>query len=371
MSTEGPVEKMRGRLMSVDALRGFTMLWIIGGDAPMVRGLAKAVGGEFFDKVLVQLDHVRWEGFSAWDLIMPLFLFVVGIVMPFSLNKRLERGQSKKQIYLHIIKRVLILWVLGMIAQGNLFAYDMSKLQVYCNTLQAIAAGYLIGSILVLNLNIRWQMIATAGLLLLFWALMVWVPVPGHGAGVLTEEGNLAIYIDDMVLGRFSDGLTYTWVLSSLTFGGTVMLGVMGGHILRSRKREFAKVLWLLGAAVGCLVAGLAWGLVFPIIKHIWTSSMVLYAGGWSFLLLGLFYLVIDVWGLSKWAFPLMVIGVNAIAVYMAVHVFDFKHVGNIFVGGLERWLGDWNYLVQEVAAFAVVWLILYWMYRKKTFIKI
>ena len=371
MSTEEAAEKMRGRLMSVDALRGFTMLWIIGGDAPMVRGLAKAVGGEFFDKVLVQLDHVRWEGFSAWDLIMPLFLFVVGIVMPFSLNKRLERGQGKKQIYLHIIKRVLILWVLGMIAQGNLFAYDMSKLQVYCNTLQAIAAGYLIGSILVLNLNIRWQMIATAGLLLLFWALMVWVPVPGHGAGVLTEEGNLAIYIDDMVLGRFSDGYTYTWVLSSLTFGGTVMLGVMGGHILRSRKREFAKVLWLLGAAVGCLVAGLAWGLIFPIIKHIWTSSMVLYAGGWSFLLLGLFYLVIDVWGLSKWAFPLVVIGANAIAVYMAVHVFDFKHVGNIFVGGLERWFGDWNYFAQEVAAFAVVWLILYWMYRKKTFIKI
>jgi predicted acyltransferase len=111
--------------------------------------------------------------------------------------------------------------------------------------------------------------------------------------------------------------------------------------------------------------------MVFPIIKHLWTSSMVLFAGGWSFLLLALFYMLIDVWGLRKWAFGFVVIGMNAIAVYMAVHVFDFKLVGNIFVGGLAECLGQWNDFAQEAAAFAIVWLILYWMYRKKTFIKI
>jgi len=359
------------RLMSVDALRGFTMFWIMGGDAPLVTGLAKGLNNEFLNKLLVQFDHVQWEGFHAWDMVMPLFLFVVGVAMPFSFDKRLARGDSKGQLYLHIIKRVAILWILGMIAQGNLLAYDLSKLHIYCNTLHSIAAGYLIASIMLLNQNIIRQLITTAGLLLLFWALMVWVPVPGYGAGVLTEEGNLAIYIDNLILGRFRDGTTYTWVLSSITFTGTVMLGVMAGHLLRCGKSKLVKALWLLAAGVGCLAIGWLWGTTFPIIKHIWTSSMVLWAGGWSFLLLALFYLLIDVWGLRRWAFGFVVIGMNAIAVYMACHVFDFKNIGNIFVGGLAKWLGQWNYFVQAAAAFTVIWLILYWMYRKKTFIKI
>jgi len=371
MSLKGQAEKLGERLVSVDALRGFTMFWIMGGDAPLLRALAKGLDNEFINKLMVQFDHVPWEGFHAWDMVMPLFLFVVGVVMPFSFDKRLARGDSKGQLYLHIIKRVVILWILGMIAQGNLLAYDLSKLHIYCNTLHAIAAGYLIASAMILNQNIIRQIITTAGLLLLFWALMVWVPVPGYGAGVLTEEGNLALYIDNLVLGRFRDGTAYTWVLSSITFTGTVMLGVMAGHLLRSGKSPAAKVLWLSVAGIGCLTLGWLWGTTFPIIKHLWTSSMVLWAGGWSFLLLALFYLLIDVWGMWRWAFGFVVIGMNAIAVYMACHVFDFKNIGNIFVGGLAKWLGQWNYFVQEAAAFTVIWLILYWMYRKKTFIKI
>jgi predicted acyltransferase len=371
MDLQSQEEKISSRLMSVDALRGFTMFWIIGGDAPLLRGLGKGLNNDFFNKLLVQFNHVRWEGFHAWDLVMPLFLFVVGVAMPFSFNKRLSRGDRKSQLYLHVITRVMILWILGMIAQGNLLAYNLSKLHIYCNTLQAIAAGYLIASILLLNQNIIRQAITTVGLLLLFWALMMWVPVPKFGAGVLTEDGNLAIYIDNIILGPYSDGTPYTWILSSITFAGTVMLGVMAGHLLRSDKRKIAKVLLLFAAGIGCLIVGWLWGMVFPIIKHIWTSSMVLWAGGWSFLLLALFYLLIDVLGLRKWAFGLVVIGMNAIAVYMACHVFDFKLIGNIFVRGLEKWVGPWYYFAQEVAAFAVVWLILYWMYRKRTFIKI
>jgi predicted acyltransferase len=360
-----------GRLMSVDALRGFTMFWITGGDAPLLWTLADATQSKFLDKLLVQFEHVPWEGFHAWDLIMPMFLFVVGVVMPFSFNSRLQRGQTKKQIYLHVIKRVVILWILGLAAQGNLLAYDLSKLHIYCNTLHAIAAGYLIASVLLLNLNIKWQAVVTAALLLLFWGLMMLVPVPGYGPGVLTENGNLAIYIDELVLGRFIDGTPYAWVLSSMTFAATVMLGVFAGYLLRSQQSQARKVLWLLVSAIVCLGVGWLWGLVFPIIKHLWTSSMVLYAGGWSLLLLAIFYLVIDVWGFRKWAFPFVVIGMNAIALYTAVHIFDFKNIGNVFVGGLADRLGDWNPFVQAVAAFVVVWLILYWMYRQKVFIKV
>ena len=264
-----------------------------------------------------------------------------------------------------------LLFALGMVAQGNLLACDLSKLHIYCNTLQAIAAGYLIASILMLNMRFVWQMITTAGLLLLFWALMAWVPVPGYGAGVLTQDANLAIYLDKLILGRFQDGTNYSWILSSITFGCTVMLGVMAGQLLRSERSQADKVVWLLGAGVGTLVLGLLWGKSFPIIKHLWTSSFVLFSAGWCYLLLALFYLVIDVWGLRKWAFGFMVIGMNAIVVYMATSLFYFGNIGNIFVGGMAKWLQQWNDFVQAAAAFAVVWLILYYMYRKKSFVKI
>lgn len=364
--------KPQGRLMSVDALRGFDMFWIIGGWA-IFRGLHTAVDHPATAWLNVQLSHVKWEGFRAWDLIMPLFLFVVGVVMPFSLGKRTQRGDSRAQVYRHVISRTVILFVLGMIAQGNLLDLDLSTLHIFSNTLQAIAAGYLISAVILLNLRLAGQMMATAVLLLLFWLLMVVVPVPGHGAGVLTPEGNLAIYLDRTILGPFIDGTEppYTWILSSMTFPCTVMLGAMAGHLLRSQRSRGVKVLLLLLAGLGCLLLGVVWDRWFPIIKHVWTSSFVLYSAGWCYLLLAVFYLVIDVLGLKKWAFGFIVIGMNAIAVYMVTRVFDFRRIGDIFVGGLAKWTGDAHELVRAVAGFTVLWLILWWMYRKKSFIKI
>jgi predicted acyltransferase len=360
------------RVMSIDALRGFDMFWIIGGGA-IFASLNEVCDCPATAWIKTQLTHVKWEGFRFEDLIMPLFMFIVGVVMPFSFHKRIERGDSKKKLYLHVIQRTLILFVLGMVAQGNLLEYDLSKLHPYSNTLQAIAAGYLISAILIINLRLTWQIGVTAALLLLFWALMMLVPVPNHGAGVLTPDENFAIYLDRVILGPFIDGTDppYTWILSGMTFACTVMLGVMAGHLLRSDKSDKLKVLWLLGAGTGCLVLGLIWSLAFPIIKHIWTSSFVLYSGGFCYLLLALFYLVIDVWGLKKWSFGFVVIGTNAIAVYMATHLISFRNIGGVFVDGLKPYTGNWFALIQAVAAFVVVWLILLWMYRKKTFIRI
>ncbi len=367
----------QGRIMSIDALRGFDMFWIIGGWY-IFRGLHEKLDNSTTQWLTQQMSHVKWEGFRPWDLIMPLFLFVVGVVMPFAFNKRLERGDSKSRLYRHIIVRFVILFIMGMIAQGRLLEYDLSQLRIFSNTLQAIAVGYLISAIIILNLKLVWQLITTGALLLLFWALMVLVPVPGHGAGVLTPEGNLAIYIDRLILGSFIDGTDppYTWILSGMTFTCTVMLGVFAGHLLRSQKNNSQKVLLLAAMGVGSLLLGWIWNdrmwiFSFPVIKHLWTSSFVLYSAGWCFLLLALFYLVIDVWGLKKWAFPFVVIGMNAIAVYMATHVFNFRHIGDIFVNGLDKYVGDWSSFIHAVAAFAVIWLIMWWMYRKKTFIKI
>jgi len=376
MQTRSPEDKQQGkpagRLISIDALRGFDMFFIIGGER-ILASLHDVFGRPETEWIRTQLTHVKWEGFRFEDLIMPLFLFIVGVVMPYSFDKRLNADHGKMRLYLHVLKRTAILFVLGMIAQGNLLEYDISKLHIYSNTLQAIAAGYIIAAIIMLNLGLRWQIATTGILLLLFWALMMLVPFPGRGVDVLLPDGNLAIYIDRVIFGPFIDGTEppYTWILSGMTFACTVMLGVMAGYLLRSDKVGIRKVLWLLAAGGGCIVAGLLWSLLFPIIKHIWTSSFVLFSGGLCFMLLALFYLVIDVLGFRKWAFGFVVIGMNAIAVYMATHLINFRNIGGVFVEGLEKYAGNWYPFIYATAGFAVVWLILWWMYRKKTFVKI
>jgi predicted acyltransferase len=293
------------------------------------------------------------------------------VVMPVAFKKRIARGESKKSLYRHIITRVIILYLLGLIASGYLLTYDMSKIHLWTDTLHAIAIGYLVSSILILELNLTWQIGITTVLLFVYWGIMAFIPVPGYGAGIFKPDANLALYVDNAVLGHFQEGLGWTYIVTNLTFICSVMLGVFAGNILLSVRPAMKKAGLLAIIGVCCIIAGKIWGIWFPIIHHLWTSSFVLFAGGLSFLLLSLFYLVIDIWGFKKWAFPFVVIGMNAIAVYVATHLFNFSIIGNIFVGGLERYLGPWNEFVQALAALAVIWLILYWMYRKRTFIKI
>jgi predicted acyltransferase len=356
--------------MSIDALRGFDMFWIIGGEK-IFASLQPIFNHPVTAWIKTQLTHVEWEGFRFEDLIMPLFLFVAGVVMPFSFANRTSRGDTRRKIYLHVVKRTLVLFILGMVAQGHLLEYDLSKLHLYSNTLQAIAAGYLLSALIILNWRLAGRVIMTAILLLLFWALMALVPVAGHGPGELTPDGNFAIFIDKLVLGRFQDGTAYTWLLSSMTFACTVMLGVFAGAILACQKKSLIKVSLLTALGIGCVALGLLWNAWFPIIKHLWTSSFVLFSGGICCLLLAGFYLLIDVIGLRKWAFLLVVIGVNAIGVYMVTRLFNFGTFGDILVGALFKYCGAWKEFIRAVAGFTILWLILFWMYRKKSFIKI
>ncbi len=362
-------------MASIDALRGFAMFLIIGsgeiGGAGVITSLARVWDNPVTEIILRQMSYTTWQGFHFYLLAMPLFVFVVGVAMPFSFSRRLALGHSKMQLYQHAIKRAVILFVLGLVAGGHLLAFDLSELRIGNNVLESIAVGYLVASVVTLNMRPIWQMITTVVLLLLFWALLMWVPVPGYGEGILTREGNLSNYIDKLTFGRFYGGWNSVFLLSGLPFVSNILLGILAGHLLRSQRSQTAKVIWLLGAGVTCLALGLIWANWFPIIRPIWTSSFVLLACGLCYLLLGLFYLVIDVWGFRRWAFFFTVIGMNSIAVYMAAHLFDFRHIGNIFVGGLAKWLGPWNDFVQALAAFGVIWLILWYMYRKKSFIKV
>jgi len=345
------------------------MFWIIGGES-IAKGLGKVIDRPIADKLLQQLQHVPWEGLRFYDVIWPLFMFVMGAAIPFSLAKRRTLGSSDRSLYLHAVKRAVILFSLGMIAQGNLLAFDLSKFHPCYSVLHGIAAGYLIATLIALKLRPIWHAPLTAGLLLLYWAVITLVPVPGFGAGVLTPEGNVAAYVDRLVLGRFHYGEN-TWFLSYLGFASSVLLGVLAGQILISDRSGKSKVLRLLGAGAATLTLGLVWSIWFPVIKLLWTSSYVLVAGGLSFILTAVSYLLIDLLGFKRWAFGFMVIGMNSIAVYMATMLFDFRQLGNIFVGSLLPRVGRWDSLIEASVALMIVWLILFWMCRKKAFVKI
>lgn len=359
------------RIYSIDALRGFDMFWITGG-REMLLGIAALITGGIPATLDYHLGHPEWTGFSAWDMIMPLFLFIVGAAMPFSFGKLTEGAPDYPRIYLKLARRIALLWVFGAMVQGNLISsitsMDFSELRLYSNTLQAIASGYLIAAIALLHLPKWGQAALCVALVASYWALLSFVPVPGHGAGQITPDGNLAMYVDEQMLGRFRDGTHYTWILSSLGFGATVLLGVFAGHRLRSEASPRNKLLGLIFDGLVCLAVGAAWGQFFPIVKHIWTSSMVFWAAGWSYLLLALFYGVIDVAGYRRWAFPFMIIGANALLAYM---------VGEAIVGaatGLaEDQFGE-GILIESLAAtlaFILMWTGLYACYKKGWFLRV
>jgi predicted acyltransferase len=297
-------------------------------------------------------------------------MFMVGISLSFSIAKRKAMGETDWSIYRHAIKRAAILFTLGMIAQGNLLEFSLATLHPFYSVLHGIAAGYLIATLVALKFRARGQALLTTMFLVVYWVLLVSIPVPGVGRGVLTPTGNAAIYIDTLVMGRFHYGEN-TWFLSYLGFASSVLLGVLAGDLLLSPRSSRKKCQALFGYGAGLLMVGLLWSIWLPIIKLLWTSSFVLVAGGLSCLTMATFYLLIDVLGYRRWVFPFTVIGVNALAVYMATNVFDFRKIGNIFVGHLLPRVGRWDDFFARVTAFAVIWIILYWMYRTKSFVKV
>ena len=369
--TKAP-EAANERLISLDALRGFDMFWIMGGH-PIFLGLDNVFHNKFTGLIKQQFDHVEWLGFNFWDIIMPLFLFLCGVSMVFSLKKRMARGHTKQKIWMHTIRRVLMLWLLGMIVQGKLLSYDIEKIELYSNTLQAIASGYLIATIFMLYLPVKRQIAATAALMIAFWAILALIPVNGTTSGAYTQWGNVAYVFDRNVLGMFHDGQDYTWIISSLNFGATTMLGVFTGYILQTQKSQAVKFRNLVVFGIALIAAGLIVDQWHPIIKKIWTSSFVLYSGGISVLMLAVFYLAIDIcklrWGI-KW---MIIIGSNAIFAYVAWHLFQpaFTSASSVFVDGMKRFIGNWYQTVLYFGSFMVLFLILKFMYNRKIFIKI
>ena len=385
---------MKKRLESLDALRGFDLLCLVA-ISDLVEELAEVIDKPWMNTVMECFTHKKWEGFSPWDLVMPLFMFMAGVAIPFALSspsnspkgeglKASTQGSMTGAVGLRLARRVLLLWIFGMMVQGNLLALDPNRIYLFTNTLQAIAVGYFFSALLYLHTSWKTQIGIAVALLLAFWGAMEFITIGSYGGGDYTPHGNLAEGIDMMVLGRFRDtariidgevvvkaSYTYTWILSSLNFVVTVLTGVLAGQTLKGTMNQGRKVAILLGAGVVMVALGWTWDLVHPVIKHIWTGSMVLVSSGYCFLLMGLFYWWIDCRGHNKHLTLLKVYGMNSITAYVVSHVISFRSISKSLFFGLEQYVGDYYDFIIQLSNVSILFLILYIMYRKKIFLRV
>lgn len=365
------------RLMSLDTLRGFDMLFIMG-FSYLVTSICALFPDGSNNWLALQMEHAQWHGFRFFDTIFPLFLFIAGISWPFSYSKQLSSGQTRKQIYAKILKRSITLIILGIIHWG-FFKLDFEHLRI-CSVLGRIGAAWGIAAVLFMNFSVRTRSIICAAILLGYWALIALVPAPDvPGGDPLSIQGNLIGYIDRMITpgvliydgGRFDpEGL-----LSTLPAVVTAMLGMFTGEFIRKPESSLSgnrKTVYMLAAAAVMLAVALIWNNWFPINKKMWTSSFVMAVGAYSLAMFAIFYYIIDVRKWQKWTLFFRVIGMNSITIYMAQRIFSFSSINNFFLAGLaSRLPAQWSEVLLNAGYVAVSWLFLYFLYRKKIFLKV
>ncbi len=376
--------KTSERLASLDVLRGLDLFFLVGVEK-VIHPMSQAIDTEGFHAFMWNFSHVNWEGFSPWDLVMPLFLFMSGVSIPFAMS-RFKNGADRTGLFRRLMKRVVLLWIFGMMCQGNLLGLNPSHLYLYSNTLQTIAVGYLFAALFFLYTSWRSQLAIAATLLLTYWGAMEWITVDGYGGGNYTPEGNLAEWIDRTVLGRFRDGAfehegvvkfyegyKYTWILSSLNFIVTVMSGAFAGQLMKSAAfHPKRKALMLAGIGMALVAAGWLWNLELPVIKKIWTSSMVLVSSGYCFLLMALSYYVVDVLGFHRGTKWLKVYGMNSIVAYMLANCINFRCVAHSLFRGVEQYIGpEWYQVLMAASCSGIIYIILWRMYKLRIFLRV
>jgi predicted acyltransferase len=358
------------RIASIDALRGFDMLVIIFLDH-FFNALNVGIGSPFTQSLARQFDHPEWFGSTFYDIVMPLFLFIVGAAIPYSLSAQKIQSSRKSLIYLRLFRRFFVLFFLGWIVQGHLLEFNLDTFSIFSNTLQAIAVGYLFSALAFIHLEQKGRIILFFSLLVAYTLILTIPYVPGIGRGVLLPGSSFAWYVDQVVFGKFQDGTQYTWLISGLGFIGTTLSGVFAGELIKSDLPRKKVAFYLFITGVIALMAGYILGLWHPIIKKLWTSSFVLASSGVCFLMLSLFYWIIDVKGKMRWSFPLRVIGMNAIVAYVLSHVFNFHMIAEQVLYGMKQFVGKFNYLLLTIGGFSILYLILWYLYKNKTFIRV
>ena len=392
-----PPKDSPGRLTSLDAYRGFVMLLMMGEVLRFCR-VASAIPESGFWKFLCHhQSHVEWIGCSLHDMIQPSFSFLVGVALPFSIASRRTRGQSCVQMTVHAFWRALVLVLLGVFLRSTGSGQTNWTFE---DTLSQIGLGY--GVLFMLGFRpVRDQWFALAAILIGYWAAFALYPVaadfdytkvgvPKDWPHLMTgfaahwnKNSNLAWAFDTWFLNLFSRAKLFEFngggyaTLSFIPTLGTMILGLICGGVIRSERPTWQKVKWLATAGIISLLAGalIGWLGLCPVVKRIWTPSWTLYSGGWCFLLMAMFYAVIDMAGWKGWSFPLVVIGVNSIAAYCIAHLFDgfiFKNLKTHLGPDAFKTFGDaYEPFANGAAVLAVYWLILYWMYRRKLFLRI
>ncbi|WP_035612723.1 DUF5009 domain-containing protein [Haloferula sp. BvORR071] len=361
------------RLRSLDALRGFDMLWIIG-LAEFFKLLAEVTDVGWLDSFALQNDHVKWEGLRLHDLILPLFMFLSGMSVPYALGQRLSRGMARGSVLAGVWRRVLILVLLGIVYNHGL-QFDFAH-QRYASVLGQIGIGYGIAATIYLFTK-TWKGRAAWALFILLGiaALQLLFPVPGVGAGVLTPEGVVNGWFDRGWLpGRLHgvvfdpEGWLCTISASALTLGG-----VMTGDYVKGWGRpSHTAAGHLLLAGTALLFAGwLCWHFGYPPIKSAWNSTFNLLAAGISIWTFAAFYLAIEFHPNQKLSFPLEVIGMNPLTIYLLEGIVSFPDISHFFFGGIASYCGKWEEVVLILGVLLIEWLLLYFLWKKRAFLRV
>jgi predicted acyltransferase len=357
------------RLTSVDALRGFSMFFIIGGEK-IFTSVSRVWPNPFTETLARNMEHAEWEGFYFYDQIFPLFLFLVGLLIPTVIMRSKEKGKSNREIFIHISKRTIVLILLGL-ANYGLLRFDWPAMR-WSSVLGRIGICYFFASLLVLHTNWRIQTMVIFIILAGYWAAVQFIPVPGYGPGVLTPEGCLTTWLDQKIIpGTLGMGIyDRQGVLSTFTALASTLIGVLAGYWLNTNRNGNQKTIGFIVAGIFFLAAGSIWGKYFFISRNVWTSSFVLFTSGWSFLLMAIFYWVIDVRGFKKWTFFLVVIGMNAVTIWVGQRFIDFQFTSNAIFLGISKYFGILQPVFLALCLLMVKWLFLWFLYNKKIFLK-
>ena len=376
-SSRKPTEIVNDRLVSLDVFRGITIAGMVLVNNPGTWG-----------HIYWPLDHASWHGWTPTDLVFPFFLFIVGAAIPLAFGRRIEQGGNKRDLYLKIVRRTLIIFALGIFLAG--FPYFQFSTIRIPGVLQRIAVCYLFASIIFLNTKVRTQIAITIALCLIYWGLMTLLSAPGYAAGDLSKEGSLASFIDRKVLGAhiWKAGRVFDpeGPLSTIPAIATTIFGVLTGQWLRTDKSQHEKVAGIFAAGVVCVVIGWCWNPFFPINKSLWTSSYVFFTGGLALCFLAFCYWLIDIKKYQRWAKPFVVFGVNAIVLFVGSGLMakgmgliklpwgagQISLQGWIFQKLFLPWASPINASLAYALVFILLWLGLMWiLYRRKIFIKI
>ena len=360
------------RLMSLDALRGADMLFIMGFASWVVVACALLPKCGLTEWISTQMSHVDWHGLRHHDTIFPLFLFMAGVSFPFSLAKQQEQGRPAWRIYLKIVIRGLLLVLLGLIYNGML-QFEFAKLR-YASVLARIGLGWMFAALLFTRIRKTSILACIAAVILIGYWLAMWL-IPG-GDDPFSFENNLVGTIDRFFFSAnhlYNKTFDPEGLFSTLPAIVTAMLGMFAGQWVRCTKFSGnKKALFLLLAGVALALIGWLWGFAFPINKKLWTSTFVCAVGGYSLICFSVFYYIIDVKGWRRWAFFFRVIGMNSITIYMMQRIVDCSRINRFFFGGIIKWFeGDWNKLAWHTFYILTCWLILFFFYRKKIFLKV